>query len=170
MMQNPAKPRIVQEHTWPRHLAIGCVIGLALGCMATIDAYLLHDRATRKKATLSKTEPGSPPPPSEIADYLDGKSLPAQVTPAAGGTATQPQPTLVIRRGGIRDLRWESSSKAEEGAAEPWYHDYALLYNVGREFYVADISIRLRQIGERRAFLGYEVRRVEKADRVAISR
>jgi hypothetical protein len=169
MMQNPAKAITVQEHTWPRHLAIGCVIGLALGCMATVDAFLLRDSATRRKTSLSKTALESPPSVSEVADYLDGKALPAQLTPAAGGTASQPQPVLVIRRDGIRDLKWQSSSKAEEGASEPCYHDYALLYNAGPEFYVADISIRLRQIGDRRAFLGYEVRRVEKADRVAIS-
>ncbi len=169
-MQKSANETFAQDSAWPRQLTIGCIIGLVLGCIATVDAFLLRDRVSSQQTTASKAAPNGAPPVKEIADYLEGKSIPAQFIPAAGGTAAQLQETLVIHRSGIRDLRWQGASKPETAASEPWYHDYALLYSVGPEVYVADISIRLRQVGDQRAFLGYEVKRVEKADRIAPSR
>jgi hypothetical protein len=169
-MQNPANQTNTKETSWNRHLTLGCIIGLLLGIIATADGFLLRERAVRRRASASQPIGKSSPSPQEVASYLDGKSIPDRMAPAAGGTSPQPQNNLVIHREGVSDLRWQSSSKTEPGVDEPTHHDYTLLYNTGQDFYVADISIRLRQIGDKRAFLGYEVKRVEKADRVASGR
>jgi hypothetical protein len=169
-MQNPANQTNVTETSWNRHLTLGCIVGLLLGIIATADVFLLRDRATRRRASASQRAGNNPPMAQEIASYLEGKSMPDRMLPSAGGTSPQPQNNLVIHREGISDLHWQGSSKAEPGTDEPAYHDYTLLYQAGQDFYVADISIRLRQIGDKRAFLGYEVRRVERADHVASGR
>jgi hypothetical protein len=88
------------------------------------------------------------PTEEEMLDFLNGKTftLPTKDVNIKGKSVT-------IRRANISDVTWSSGSRIG-GSENPWTHRYSCLYTDGTASYILDVSVNVRSVGTRRAFVG----------------
>jgi hypothetical protein len=98
-------------------------------------------------------------PNAEVLEYLVGKTIPLPDTP---GGAENAQKKVEIQRRGVKQLAWESAGSI--GGDKIHSHHYALLYDAGDAHYFAELDVDVRQVGEKRAYLGVQMSNVRKAD------
>jgi hypothetical protein len=101
-------------------------------------------------------------PAEEVLDYLEGKPLPLPSRP--DGAAGRAEAALVIRRRGVKQVTWESTTSSDLSKVQS--HHYALLYDAGDAHYLAEVVIDVRQVGGSRAYVGFQATDVRKADKI----
>jgi hypothetical protein len=144
---------------------LGVTAGLIVGAGLASVVFLVFLRPPRVE--LTPAHPALPTshaqlPTEEVLDYLEGKPLPLPARPdGAGGNAGAP---LVIRRRGVKQVTWESTTSSGLSPVES--HNYALLYDAGDAHYLADVHIDVRLVGGRRVYVGFQATDVRKADKI----
>ena len=149
-------------------LLMGATVGLIVGA-ALASAYFLVvwrpqeilQEAEQKLAPQNLLPPHPRLPTEEVLEYLEGKSLPL---PDGPGAEEKAKKNPVIHRRGVKQLIWERT--ASIGGSNIHHHDYALLYDAGDAHYVAEVHIDVRQVGDTRAYLGFQATDVRKADKI----
>jgi len=149
-------------------VVLGAIAGVVVGAVSAGVILLLVLRppgglheTEREAASPTPVEFHPRLPTKEVLEYFEGKPLRLPDGPG-GGEKTGKDP--VIQRHGVKQLTWESSMSA--GGSKVHTHHYALLYDAGDTHYFADVHIDVRQVGEKRAYLGFQTSNVRKADMI----
>jgi len=141
---------------------LGAAVGLVVGAGLASVVFLVILRSPERRGDDQAVPPNPSPharlPTEEVLDYLEGKPIPP-VDNLDGGKAG-----TVIRRGGVKQLTWESAISREGSKLET--HHFALLYDAGDTHYFAEIAIDVRQVGEKRAYLGAQMSNVRKVGKI----
>lgn len=155
----PPPPR--KGWNWLSFLA-GLIVGaLAITSLAAVALRRAEMREATVVVTPSAGEADETPAPEEVREYLDRKTIPADRV-EGGRPADQP---IVLRAPDIDELKWTAAGRPG-GPEEPWSHHYSLLFHDGTEHYVADVNVKVRAIGRRRVFVGFEIRKVVRAEQI----
>ena len=155
-------PTFKQRKQWPAFLA-----GLLLGAGIAVGVFLAIQSQPgwlNFGGRNSRNEVSHTPTSEEVLDYLDGKSF---IVPSKEGK--EKGMSVVIRQANVSEVKWDSGSRIG-GDENPWTHRYSCLYADGKSAFILDVSVKVRSVGARRAFLGLGFDGVTPVDKVVVPR
>jgi len=138
---------------------LGAAAGLVVGAGLASVVWLVYLRSLERRGDDQAADVLAHLSTEEVLDYLVGKPLPLPDNLNGAG-----KPATIIQRDGVKQLTWESAMSL--GGSRLEHHHYALLYDAGETRYFAEIDIDVRQVGEKRAYLGARISNVRKVEKI----